>query len=77
MSDMQTLTKIDKDFTLLKIRKCYGSVQHCSDVFGVNERTLYAAVSGSRGISNRETISKRIVDRLKKENLLVLDVSTL
>ncbi|WP_020675523.1 hypothetical protein [Geopsychrobacter electrodiphilus] len=63
--------KIDKDATRDRCRKKYGSVFACHEAFGVHARVFYAATDGTRGLSGRDGVAKRTIDRLRTEGLLV------
>ena len=63
--------KINTEATRDKCREKYGSVAACYRAYEVSPRLFYATTAGIRGVTERDGVSKRILDRLRSEGLLV------
>jgi len=68
--------KINSEATRERCRAKYGSVAACYRAFGVGHRIFYAVVAGSRGQGGGGAISSMILERLEREDLLVLEEGT-
>lgn len=67
---------IDKDLTLLLIKKKYGGVVPLAKQLGVTRALIYYVVSGERG-SRAETQSAAVLEKLKADGVLVYSNSAL
>lgn len=65
--------EIDKVATHDRVRKHYGSVSAFARACEVPLRIYYQAVSEGRGRVRSNTAPRRVLERLKVENLLVVN----
>ena len=63
--------QIDKEATHEKVREAYGSVGKFSRACGTYSRIYYQAVSEGRGRVQVRSTPAMILDRLRREGLLV------
>ena len=63
---------INTQATRDRVRNRYGSVAECVRQYGVSDRVFYMTTSGARGGSGRAGVSRRVLDRLRAEGLLVV-----
>jgi len=68
---------IDKDLTLLLIKKKYGGVVPLAKQLGVTRALIYYVVNGERGFKSTDTQSASVLEKLKADGVLVYDDSIL
>lgn len=68
---------IDKDLTLLMIKKKYGGVVPLAQQLGVTRALIYYVVSGERGFKSTESQSAMVLEKLKTDGALIFEDSIL
>lgn len=66
--------KINNKATREAIRARYGSICAFVRDIGINQRTVQYVIDGKRGMADRHSSARLVLDRLRAEGLLVVEV---